>query len=865
MPYKNSSLWRQAFHDENDQLVDSRKLLTVAFDAFRSRVSLLVSSIHKDMPSLTVHDITHIDALWQAASEIAGPDYPLNPAEAFVLGGAFLLHDAAHCMAAYPGGIAELQRTQEWQDIAAASGAQPPIPGSEAFQHVLFDVLRILHPKQARRLASISWQAPGDSAPMYLLPHYELRLAYGDVIGLLAESHWRSPHELETRAHRRVNPPTCLPHAPWVVDVFKLAVLLRTADAAHIDAQRAPRFLMALTQPTGSSLPHWQFQSRLQQVKRDADAERHELRITGAPFPTTEQNAWWLAYDAARMIDGELRAADRLLLEHDRPRLAARAVAFAYSPDAFARCVPTDGWQPVDTAVKITDIKSLVEQFGGKKLYGDDPAMALRELLQNAVDAIHAARKLDYLNENEGEIEVAVEDVPEGHWLHVTDTGIGMSRYVLTDVLLDFGRSLWRSADVHGERGVDLRGEWSGLQASGFEAIGQFGIGFFAVFMLGEHVKVLTRRCEPKKGEENQWLLEFPNGTRQRSTLRVPGSGEQRQKHGTRVSVLLGKDMLLALCKNTKASPLSFAQVCARLAPALDIDLYVRMTGVERTRVVGANDWLSLPAIELLRRIAPAQFDESDPIKFGPWAHLDEVKSPDGKVIGRCAVRPLNHFFPKANPGTGVVKGLFAGAVPGITGVIFAKPQADLARKDAIPDIAVGELCAWAQRQKQLLIDHQAINEDNSAQLAGFGVTHSGLVLGKLGGESATYEEFVAGISRLPRVLVHDDGEVSHDEDDEVRHRDFYNRFEPNEALLEFIQTQIPDWLDKIADEATDRSTWSLKQVMHRALADAWGGYEEDTKTVVVGDVIGHEITRQCKVIRPAANGCPLTAEPDTP
>jgi len=30
----------------------------------------------------------------------------------------------------------------------------------------------------------------------YLLPDQDLRHAYGDVIGLLAESHWWSPHEL---------------------------------------------------------------------------------------------------------------------------------------------------------------------------------------------------------------------------------------------------------------------------------------------------------------------------------------------------------------------------------------------------------------------------------------------------------------------------------------------------------------------------------------------------------------------------------------------------------------------------------------------------------------------------------------------
>ena len=103
--YQLSPLWQQAFLHQDDGLDVQRDILMTAYTEFRKRVSLLVAQIHKDMPSLTVHDITHIDALWWTASEIAGPDYPLNPAEAFVLGGAFLLHDAAHCMAAYPGGI----------------------------------------------------------------------------------------------------------------------------------------------------------------------------------------------------------------------------------------------------------------------------------------------------------------------------------------------------------------------------------------------------------------------------------------------------------------------------------------------------------------------------------------------------------------------------------------------------------------------------------------------------------------------------------------------------------------------------------------------------------------------------------------
>jgi hypothetical protein len=69
----------------------------------RKKVEPLVALIPKDIPGLTVHDITHLDALWETGSTIAGGEYPINPAEAYVLGAAILPHDAGMALAAYPG------------------------------------------------------------------------------------------------------------------------------------------------------------------------------------------------------------------------------------------------------------------------------------------------------------------------------------------------------------------------------------------------------------------------------------------------------------------------------------------------------------------------------------------------------------------------------------------------------------------------------------------------------------------------------------------------------------------------------------------------------------------------------------------
>ena len=68
---------------------------------------------------MTVHDISHLDALWDTASSVAEGAVNVNSAEAFVLGASILLHDAAMSLAAYPGGLAEVRTTVAWKDAVA--------------------------------------------------------------------------------------------------------------------------------------------------------------------------------------------------------------------------------------------------------------------------------------------------------------------------------------------------------------------------------------------------------------------------------------------------------------------------------------------------------------------------------------------------------------------------------------------------------------------------------------------------------------------------------------------------------------------------------------------------------------------------
>jgi hypothetical protein len=85
-------LLRQALAPRDpDPHAEPRKRLLDALLQMRERAKMLAGEIHRDLPDFTVHDITHLDALWEMADLIAGPDYPLNPLEAFALGAVFLL------------------------------------------------------------------------------------------------------------------------------------------------------------------------------------------------------------------------------------------------------------------------------------------------------------------------------------------------------------------------------------------------------------------------------------------------------------------------------------------------------------------------------------------------------------------------------------------------------------------------------------------------------------------------------------------------------------------------------------------------------------------------------------------------------
>ena len=578
---ERSELWQRIFRDEGRNANVSR--LVTSLRGIREKVQQLASRIAGSLPGLTIHDISHLDALWDVASTVAGPDYPLNPLEAYVFGASVLLHDAGLCFEAYSGGQDALRATLEWRD---AHGRLSRIAGGVANleQEADIEALRALHASQAARLATEPWKS--EDHTLYLIDDHDLRENYGELIGDTASSHHWDLEMIESR-FRISRPPAAFLDADWVVDSLKVACLLRVADAGHMDGARAPSFLLRVLQMNSLSRTHWKAQNRLGRLTVRLDDPAQLVIASTSPFPRGDSAAWWVAFDLIEAFDSELRRSNAVLdASSSGPRraFARKSVAGAGQVRELVQYVETDGWEPTDSTVHVSDVANLVTTLGGEQLYGKDADrlnVALRELIQNATDAICVRRFLPNSGGFEGRITVRLLNCLGAGWtLQVDDDGVGMSSTTLMTDLLDFGRSFWvrkRAAR-----------EFPGIHASGYTPIGRFGIGFFSIFMAAKRVNVFSRRFD--KGLADVRCLSFKDGISLRPTLSSERPDDMGMDLCTRVEVELkpgvvsDPDQMAIRCsiQGHKDFVVSFEDYVAAMVSGIDVPVVVERPGGQR-------------------------------------------------------------------------------------------------------------------------------------------------------------------------------------------------------------------------------------------------------------------------------------------
>lgn len=122
------------------------------------------------------------------------------------------------------------------------------------------------------------------------------------------------------------------------------------------------------------------------------------------------------------------------------------------------------------------DLRGVVDLLS-HHLYGS-PRVYLRELLQNAVDAITARRAVDPAAP--ALVRVEPPELTGDGTLRVHDTGIGLTEEQVHELLATIGRSSKRDE----------------LGFARHEFLGQFGIGLLSCFLVADEVRVQTRHAD---------------------------------------------------------------------------------------------------------------------------------------------------------------------------------------------------------------------------------------------------------------------------------------------------------------------------------------------------------------------------------
>ncbi len=339
--------------------------------------------------------------------------------------------------------------------------------------------LRTLHPfRLPEVLLNKEWKELFERCPLEVVPKrciLAVCLAHGEN-----PKNLNNNKDLEYLSANDVSPLFC-------------ALLLRLGDLLDFDDTRAPKVLYNYVECNEKSRAEW---------------DKHQASAGFRYFDTPSTND--LPYKA-RCTNPGIEHAIRDFLDWIDDELNNCVKLQKYCNNwqqkfPFPRAVlrdeiEADGYMSGDFCLTM-DQTQILKLLTGKDIY-DSPNVFVRELLQNAIDAVLLRGEMehDFIPED-SRIDLWEWNDKEGNiWFRIDDQGTGMTLGMLQRYFLKVGNSYYTSRELE----KDL---YDCNQTKIYRGISCFGIGFLSCFLCGDYIEVSTLYFDSKKCRREEQSLE---------------------------------------------------------------------------------------------------------------------------------------------------------------------------------------------------------------------------------------------------------------------------------------------------------------------------------------------------------------------
>lgn len=325
----------------------------------------------------------------------------------------------------------------------------------------------------------------------------------GDLAGAVARS-----HGMEMRRFAAILD-TIHPDTPRPAECAPLyaATLLRIADYLQMDRKRAPAMLLHLIDPASTvSLDEW---AKHDAVVRLNWTHKDPRCILVEAHTKHSLRTHLLLRSLLADVQAEMDKSVAVLAERYWSTGVTELSKLSLTKSRVQSNL--DGKQGISSTLPYVPERITFTTAGPRllellirPLYGNQWEPGIRELVQNATDAVKELRRycekhgeaitsLDFAD-HEGEVLLDLQRSGDGGFrLAVRDKGIGMTLETIRDYYLKAGASL-RDSDAWKREFLDKDGKPTVVRS------GRFGVGALAAFLLTDKIKVTTRHVADAKG-----------------------------------------------------------------------------------------------------------------------------------------------------------------------------------------------------------------------------------------------------------------------------------------------------------------------------------------------------------------------------